>query len=219
MNKPRQSDGRIVPVNALNKSGETEAEVREERRPAKRNALQDPMSQTQSWNQDMPAALERIRQAVRRNRKEKLTALYHHVYAVPHLRAAYEQLQRRAAAGVDGETWQTYGQELEPRLQDLSDRLRRGAYQALPVRRVYIPKPDGRQRPLGIPALEDKIVQSVTAQVCTAIWEEEFLGFSYGFRPGRNPHNALDALTVGIERKRVRWVLDADLRAFFDWAS
>jgi group II intron reverse transcriptase/maturase len=177
------------------------------------------MSQTQSWTNDMPEVLERIRQAVRRNRKEKLTALYHHVYAVPHLRAAYDQLQRQAAAGVDGETWQTYGQGLEARLTDLSNRLRRGAYRALPVRRVYIPKPDGRQRPLGIPALEDKLVQSVTAQICTAIWEEEFLGFSYGFRPGRNPHGALDALTVGIEGKRVSWVLDADLRAFFDTLS
>ncbi|MBP7690452.1 MAG: hypothetical protein KA764_00965 [Anaerolineales bacterium] len=156
----------------------------------------------------MPLVLERIRQAVRRNRKEKLTALYHHVYAVLHLRAAYHQLQRQAAAGVDGETWQTYGQGLEARLTALSERLRRGEYRALPVRRVYIPKPDGRQRPLGIPALEDKIVQSVTAQICTVIWEEEILGFSYGFRPGRNPHNALDALTVGIEGKRVSWVLD-----------
>ncbi len=219
MNKPRQSDGRVVPENGPNKSGETEAEAREGRRPAKRNVLQDPMSQTQSWTNDMPVVLERIRQAVRRNRKEKLTALYHHVYAVPHLRAAYDQLQRQAAAGVDGETWQTYGQGLEARLTDLSHRLRRGAYRALPVRRVYIPKPDGRQRPLGIPALEDKIVQSVTAQICTAIWEEEFLGFSYGFRPGRNPHSALDALTVGIEGKRVSWVLDADLRAFFDTLS
>ena len=219
MNKPRQSDGRVVPENAPNKSGEAEAEAREGRRPAKRNARQDPMSQTQSWTDDMPVVLERIRQAVRRNRKEKLTALYHHVYAESHLRAAYEQLQRQAAAGVDGETWQTYGQGLEARLTDLSNRLRRGAYRALPVRRVYIPKPDGRQRPLGIPALEDKIVQSVTAQICTAIWEEEFLGFSYGFRPGRNPHGALDALTVGIEGKRVSWVLDADLRAFFDTLS
>jgi len=140
---------------------------------------------------------------------------------VPHLRAAYQQLQRQAAAGVDGETWQTYGQGLEARLSDLSNRLRRGAYRALPVRRGYIPKPDGRQRPLGIPALEDtlRVVQSVTAQICTAIGEEEFLGFSYGFRPGRNPHGALDALTVGIEGKRVSWVLDADLRAFFDTLS
>lgn len=208
MNEPRQSDGRVVPENGPNKSGITEAEAREGRRPAKRNVLHDPMSQTQSWTDDMPLVLERIRQAVRRNRKEKLTALYHHVYAVLHLRAAYHQLQRQAAAGVDEETWQTYGQGLEARLTALSERLRRGAYRALPVRRVYIPKPDGRQRPLGIPALEDKIVQSVTAQICTVIWEEEILGFSYGFRPGRNPHNALDALTVGIEGKRVSWVLD-----------
>jgi group II intron reverse transcriptase/maturase len=167
----------------------------------------------------MTAALARIRLAVRRARTDKLTALYHHVYHVDHLRAAYFALKREAAPGVDGETWQHYGQDLEANLQDLSGRLRRGAYRATPVRRGYIPKPDGRQRALGVPALEDKIVQSVTAQICSAIWEEEFLGFSYGFRPGRNPHHALDALTVGIERKRVNWVLDADLRGFFDTLS
>ena len=182
-------------------------------------ASQSPMPRTQSRMTGMSATLERLRLAVRRDRKVKLTALYHHVYNVDHLREAYCRLKRDAAPGVDGETWQHYGQDLEKNLQDLSARLQRGAYRATPVRRTYIAKADGRQRPLGIPALEDKIVQSVTAQILSVIWEEEFLGFSYGFRPGRNPHNALDALTVGIERKCVRWVLDADLRAFFDTLS
>jgi group II intron reverse transcriptase/maturase len=167
----------------------------------------------------MKEALERIRQAVRRDRKAKLTALYHQVYNIDHLREAYYQLQRKAAAGIDGETWEHYGQNREENLRDLSDRLRRRAYRVTPGRRVYIPKGDGRQRPLGIPALEDKIVQSVTAQILSVIWEEEFLGFSYGFRPGRSPHHGLDALTVGIERKRVRWVLEADIREFYETLS
>jgi group II intron reverse transcriptase/maturase len=167
----------------------------------------------------MPVVLERIRKAVQRDKEGKLTALYHHVYNIEHLKAAYYQLKKKAAAGVDGETWQHYGQELEANLEDLSERLGRGAYRAAPVRRVYIPKADGRLRGLGIPALEDKIVESVVAQIFSVIWEEEFLGFSYGFRPGRSPHLALDALTVGIERKRVRWVLEVDIRAYFDTIS
>lgn len=178
--------------------------------------MMDGHRQSEGREDGMTAALARIRLAVRRERKDRLTTLYHHVYNVAHLREAYFRLKREAAPGVDGETWQHYGQDVEAHLQDLSGRLRRGAYRATPVRRVYIPKPDGRQRPLGVPALEDKIVRSVTAQICSTIWEEEFLGFSYGFRPGRSPHNALDALTVGIERKRVNWVLDADIRGFFD---
>jgi group II intron reverse transcriptase/maturase len=177
------------------------------------------MPWTQSQMMGMRATLERLRLAVRRDKGDRLTSLYHHVYNVDHLREAYYGLKRQAAPGVDGETWQHYGQDLEKHLQDLSERLQRGAYRATPVRRTYIAKADGRQRPLGIPALEDKIVQYVMAQIFSVIWEEEFLGFSYGFRPGRNPHKALDALTVGIERKRVEWVLDADLRAFFDTLS
>jgi len=191
----------------------------EGRRPAKGNAFQPAMPRTQSREDGMEAALERIRQAVERDKEAKFTALYHHVYNVDHLREGYFNLKRQAAPGVDGETWQHYGQDLESHLQDLSERLQRGAYWATPVRRVYIPKADGRQRPLGIPALEDKIVQSVTAQIFTVIWEAEFLGFSYGFRPRRSPHNALDALTVGITQKRVNWVLDADIRGFYDTIS
>ncbi len=167
----------------------------------------------------MKEALARIRKAVRRDRKAKLTALYHHVYNIDHLREAYYGLKRNAAAGVDGETWQHYGQSLEENLRNLSERLGRRAYRATPVRRVYIPKSDGRQRPLGILALEDKVVQSVTVQILSVIWEEEFLGFSYGFRPGRSPHQGLDALAVGIQRKRVRWVLDADIQGFYDTLS
>jgi group II intron reverse transcriptase/maturase len=138
------------------------------------------------------------------------------VYDVTRLRAAYLALKRDAAAGVDGETWQSYGQTLEANLQELSDRLKRGAYRARPVRRAYIPKADGRQRPLGVPALEDKLVQRAVVEVLNAIYETDFLGFSYGFRPGRSPHHALDALTVGLDTRRVNWVLDADIRGFFD---
>ena len=156
-----------------------------------------------------PSALERVRQAAERDRKERFTALLHHVYDIEHLRAAYFALKRDAAPGVDGETWQHYGEALEENLQDLSGRLKRGAYRAKPVRRAYIPKADGRQRPLGVPTLEDKIVQRATVEVLNAIYETDFLGFSYGFRPGRSPHNALDALYVGLLTKKVNWVLDA----------
>lgn len=215
----RQSDGRVVPEKSPNALQPRGAEGMEGRRPAKGNAVQPAMPRTQSRDNGMGAALERIRQAVERDKRAKLTALYHHVYNIDHLREGYFNLKRQAAPGVDGETWQQYGQDLESNLQDLSRRLRRGAYRATPVRRVYIPKADGRQRPLGIPALEDKIVQWVTAQIVSTIWEAEFLGFSYGFRPGRNPHNALDALTVGITQKRVNWMLDADIRGFYDTIS
>jgi group II intron reverse transcriptase/maturase len=138
------------------------------------------------------------------------------VYNVDRLRAAFRALKPGAAAGIDGQTWRSYGQDLERNLQDLSDRLKRGAYRAKPVRRVYIPKPDGRQRPLGVPVLEDKLVQRATTEVLQTVHETDFKGFSYGFRPGRGAHHALDALTVGIKRKKVNWVLDADIRAFFD---
>jgi group II intron reverse transcriptase/maturase len=149
----------------------------------------------------------------------QFTTLWHHVYDVARLREAYLSLKRQAAPGVDGETWQHYGEDLEDNLQDLSDRLRRGAYRAKPVRRVYLPKSDGRQRPIGVPTLEDKIVQRTTSEVLSAVYEADFKGFSYGFRPGRSPHEALDALTVGIRTKRVNWVLDADIRGFFDAIS
>jgi group II intron reverse transcriptase/maturase len=149
----------------------------------------------------------------------RFTALWHHVYDPARLRDAYLGLKREAAAGVDAMTWQEYGEGLEQRLQDLSERLKRGAYRARPVRRVHIPKPDGRQRPIGIPALEDKLVQRATVEVLQAIYEVDFLGFSYGFRPGRSQHHALDALSVAITHTKVNWLLDADIRAFFDSIS
>src|SRR4030042_3987704 len=217
MNGHGQSDGSIVSKKSLNKP--KGAEGMERRRPAEGNGRQTPILRTQSREKRMKETLERIREAVRRDRKAKLTALYHHVYNIDHLREAYYGLKRNAAAGIDGETWQHYGQNLEENLRDLSERLGRRAYRATPVRRVYIPKGDGRQRPLGIPALEDRIVQSVTAQILSVIWEEEFLGVSYGCRPGRSPHHGLDALTVGIERRQVRWVLDADIQGFYESLS
>ena len=167
----------------------------------------------------MQKVLMHIREAVKKDKEAKLTSLYHHVYNVDHLKEAYFGLKKKAAPGVDGETWQHYGENLTANLKDLSDRLARGAYRALPVRRKYIPKPDGRQRPLGVPALEDKIVQSATAQILSVIWEEEYMGFSYGYRPGKSPHHALDAVAVGIDQKRVNWVLDADIRRFIDTIS
>jgi len=162
------------------------------------------------------SALERVRHAARRDRKKRFTALLHHVYNPDMLRTAYLSLKRDAAPGVDGETWRHYGEDLEANLQDLSARLKRGAYRAKPVRRVYIPKADGRHRPLGVTALEDKVVQRATVEVLHAIDETGFLGFSYGFRPGRSQHNALDALYTGLLTRRVNWVLDTDIRGFFD---
>jgi len=163
-------------------------------------------------------ALERIRQAARERKKERFTALLHHI-SIEHLEAAFFALKENAAPGVDGLTWRDYEQQLERKLEDLHARIHRGAYRALPSRRVFIPKPDGRQRPLAVAAFEDKIVQRATAAVLNAIYEEDFLGFSYGFRPGRGAHDALDALVVGIERKKVNWILDADIRSFFDEIS
>jgi RNA-directed DNA polymerase len=161
-------------------------------------------------------ALARVRQAACRDKQLRFTTLLHHVYNPATLREAYFGLKRDAAPGVDGQTWQAYGQDLEANLLDLSARLKRGAYRAQPARRAYIPKPDGRQRPLGVTTLEDKLVQRATVRVLNAIYETDFLGFSYGFRPGRSQHHALDALYTGLLTKKVNWVLDADIRGFFD---
>ena len=191
------------------------AEGMEGREQAKGNA--GPQNTLRAQNRGgVCSAWERIRQAARTNKERRFTTLLHHVYNIETLREAYFGLKREAAPGVDGETWQTYGEQLEFNLADLSDRLRRGAYRAKPVRRVFIPKPDGRQRPLGVTTLEDKVVQRALVMVLNCIYEVDFLGFSYGFRPGRKAHDALDALCLGIERKRVDWVLDADIRGFFD---
>jgi group II intron reverse transcriptase/maturase len=191
------------------------AEVVEERGLAKGNSDQQNRSRTQR-RVDLQRALDRVREAAQRDRGLRFTTLWHHVYDVERLREAYLGLKRNSAAGVDGETWRHYGEDLEENLRDLAARLKRGAYQAKPVRRVYLPKPDGRQRPIGVPVLEDKIVQRATVEVLNAVYETDFLGFSYGFRPGRSQHHALDALTVGIKRRKVNWVLDADIRGFYD---
>ena len=218
MNSRGKSDSLIVPRKSPNKAEEPAAEAMEGRGLAKGKPCESDAPRTQCRT-SAPSALERLRKAAQGDRKQRFTALLHHVYDVDRLRKAYLSMRREAAAGVDGETWQHYGENLEANLRDLSARLRRGAYRAKPVRRVYIQKVDGRQRPLGVPALEDKIVQRAVVEVLNAIYETDFLGFSYGFRPGRSPHQALDALTVGIERRRVNWVLDADIRGFFDAIS
>jgi RNA-directed DNA polymerase len=209
-----KSDSSVVPEKPPNKAGRPAAEVVEGRGLAKGNPPESNTSRTQR-REDVPSALERIRQAARKDRKQRFTALLHHVYEVERLRAAYLGIKRDAAAGIDGETWRHYGENLEGNLLDLSERLKQGAYRAKPVRRAYIPKTDGRMRPLGVPSLEDKIVQRAVVEVMNAIYEEDFLGFSYGFRPGRSPHQALDAVAVGIGTKKMNWVLDADIRDFF----
>jgi retron-type reverse transcriptase len=169
--------------------------------------------------ESVPSVRDRIRQAAETDKGRRFTALYHHVYDIRNLRQAYFGLKRDAAPGVDGETWRAYGEQLEANLADLSERLRQGAYRAKPVRRVLIPKPDGRQRPLGVTTLEDKVVQRALVTVLNCIYEVDFLGFSYGFRPGRHQHQALDALFVGITKRKVNWVLDADIRGYFDAIS
>ena len=190
------------------------AEVGEGRELAKGNAGQQNRVRTQC-RVALSRALDRGRQAAKES-GTRLTALWHQVYSIDRRREAYHSLKHKAAPGVDGQTWATYGEQLETNLRDLSDRLKRGAYHAPPVERVYIPKADGRQRPIGKPTLEDKIVQRATVEVLNAIYEQEVLGFSYGARPGRNPHHALDAVTVGMEKRNINWVLDADIRGFYD---
>jgi RNA-directed DNA polymerase len=215
MNGRGKSDRSIVPGKPPNEAERTAEEVVEERDLAKGNLVEGNAFRTQGRG-DARSALERVRRAARTDRKRRFTALFHHVYNVERLRDAYLAVKRDASAGVDGETWRHYGEALEGNLADLAGRLKRGAYQAKPVRRVYIPKPDGRQRPLGVPTLEDKIVQRAVVEVLNAIYEQDFVGFSYGFRPGRSQHQALDALLVAIDRTQVNWVLDADICGFFD---
>jgi retron-type reverse transcriptase len=214
-NGREKSDRAVVPAKSPNKAERSAAEAMEGRALAKGNSQERNAVRTQSRTA-ATSALERVRQAATKDKKQRFTALQHHVNDVERLRLAYRSVKRDAAAGIDGETWRHYGEDLEGNLMGLSERLRRGAYRANPVRRAFIPKADGRQRPLGIPTLEDKIVQRATAEVLNAIYETDFLGFSYGFRPGRNQHEALDALAVGIWARKVKWVLDADIRSFFD---
>jgi RNA-directed DNA polymerase len=209
-----ESDSAIVAVKPTNA---TDAEPAEPRAEAKGNAGQRSTDRAQDRTA-VSQGLERIRQAARLGKTEKFTTLLHHV-STAHLEQAFLELKEDAAPGMDGLTWRDYEADLDRHLEDLHGRVHRGAYRALPSRRVYIPKPDGRQRPLAVAALEDKIVQRATAAVLNAIYEEDFLGFSYGFRPGRGAHDALDALVVGIGSRKVNFILDADIRSFFDTVS
>jgi group II intron reverse transcriptase/maturase len=209
-----KSDCAVVPVNRPNKGRHIPAEVGEGRAQMKENIDQSHMLPTQC-GKGMSQGLDGVRKAAKERRQERFTALLHHLN-VDLLRDSFYALKRGASPGVDGVTWQEYETGLEDRLMDLHRRVHRRAYRAQPSRRVYIPKADGRQRPLGIAALEDKIVQQAVVTILNQIYEVDFKGFSYGFRPRRSPHQALDALAVGLERKKVNWVLDADIRGFFD---
>jgi group II intron reverse transcriptase/maturase len=209
-----KSDCAVVPVNRPNKGGQLPAEAGEGRAQMKENIDQPHMLLTQS-GKGMSQGLDGVRKAAKERRQERFTALLHHLN-LDLLRDSFYALKRQASPGVDGVTWQEYETGLEDRLIDLHSRVHRGTYRAQPSRRVYIPKADGRQRPLGIAALEDKIVQQAVVAILNQIYEVDFKGFSYGFRPGRSPHQALDALSVGISRKKVNWMLDADIRGFFD---
>jgi group II intron reverse transcriptase/maturase len=213
MHERGKSDSPVVPAKPPNNAAQAVAEAAEERGLAKGNTA----SKTRPGHraeQGVPSALDRVRRVAQQDKEARFTALLHHV-DVDRLRAAYRAIRPSAAPGVDGVTWQDYGQDLEANLRDLHARVHRGAYRARPSRRAYIPKADGRQRPLDIASLEDKIVQRAVVEVLNAIYEADFLGFSYGFRPGRSPHHALDALATGILRKQVSWVLDADFRGYF----
>ena len=214
-----KSDRGVVPKKLPNKAVgaiPAAAEVVEGRPRAKGNALVARMSRRTSRAYDMHTALDGIRQTARGRRDARFDNLLFHIYAVERLRAAYFAVKRDAAAGVDGQTWHGYGEALEANLLDLSDRLARGGYRPQPVKRAYIDKADGSKRPLGVPALEDKIVQRASVEVLNAIYEQDFLGFSYGFRPGKSAHNALDAVAVGVSARKVNWILDADISKFFD---
>jgi RNA-directed DNA polymerase len=209
-----KSDCAVLPLNRPNKEGQPSAEVAEGRARTGENIVQSHMLPTQS-GKGMSLGLRGVRQVATERGQKRFTALLHHLI-VTLLRDSFYALKRQASPGVDGVAWQEYEIGLEDRLRDLHSRVHRGAYRARPSRRVYIPKADGRQRPSGIAALEDKIVQQAVVTILNQIYEVDFKGFSYGFRPGRSPHQALDALHVGIHRKRVNWVLDADIRGFFD---
>jgi len=209
-----ESDCAVVPVKRPNKAEQSAAEVVEGRAQTKENDAGPGTSPTRSGER-VSQGLGGVRQVAREKKQERFTALLHHL-TIDLLRESYYALKRNAAPGVDGVRWGEYEDGLEDRLTDLQGRVHRGAYRAQPSRRVYIPKADGRQRPLGIAALEDKIVQQAVVTILNEIYEVDFRGFSYGFRPGRSPHQALDALNAGIQRKRVNLILDADIRGFFD---
>jgi RNA-directed DNA polymerase len=221
MHEREKSDPAIGAGKPTNKADATSvaeaAEPVEQRAGTEGNAREQSTHRTQS-RERVSQALDRVRQAARLRKEEKFTALFHHL-SIDLFRESFFALKRDAAPGVDGLTWRTYEVDLDRNLTDLHSRVHRGAYRALPSRRTYIPKADGRQRPLAVAALEDKIVQRATVAVLNCIYEEEFVGFSYGFRPKRGQHNALDALCVGITTKKVNFIFDADVRSFFDEVS
>jgi len=217
MDGQEKSDSGIVAAKPTNKAGRPAAELVEPRPGTKGSAEQQRTHRTQSRDR-MSQSLDRVRKAARLRKKDQFTALLHHIN-VDTLRTAFYALKRKAAPGADGMTWQDYEADLEPRLEDLHIRVQRGAYRPQPSRRTYIPKADGKQRPLAIAALEDKIVQGATVLVLNAIYEGDFCGFSYGFRPGRGPHDALDALCVAIDQRRMSWIIDADIQNFFGAVS
>ena len=217
MHSREKSDSVVVAMKPTNKAGRPAAEPVEPRTGTERNSDQQSTLRTQGRAR-VSQALGRVRQAAKQRKKEKFTTLLHHI-TTDLLREAFFALKRDAAPGADGVTWEDYGTDLEPKLEALHDRVHRGAYRAQPARRRYIPKADGKQRPLAVAALEDKIIQKATAAVLNAIYEEEFLGFSYGFRPKRGQHDALDALVVGITSRKVNFILDADISKFFDTVS
>ena len=214
MHGREKSDSAIVAGKPTNKAVLIAAEPVERRAGAKGNASQQSTDRAQN-RATVSQALERIRKVAKERKKERFIALFHHI-SIDLLDEAFYELKENAAAGVDGLTWRDYEQDLERNLEDLHVRVHRGAYRALPSRRVYIPKPDGRQRPLAVAALEDKIVQRATAAALNAIYEEDFLGFSYGFRPDRGAHDALDALVVAVQSRKVNFIVDADIQSFFD---
>ena len=214
MHAREESDRAVVPVKPPNKGARAPAEAAEGRAWTRKNDAKTGTSPTQGGERVSPG-LGGVRRVAQARKQERFTALLHHL-TVELLRSSFAALKRNAATGVDGVSWGEYEDGLEARLAGLHDRIHGGVYRAKPSRRVYIPKADGRQRPLGIAALEDKIVQQAVVTILNEVYEADFRGFSYGFRPGRSPHQALDALSVGIERKRVNWILDADIRGFFD---
>jgi group II intron reverse transcriptase/maturase len=214
MHGHEKSDRSVVPASSPNKVGLPAAEAGEGSGLGKENATSKPRPGHRA-GPSVLRALDRVRRVAKQDKDVRFTALLHHV-DVDRLKDAFWALNPKAATGVDGVTWQDYEEDLDANLRDLHDRVHRGAYRARPSRRVYIPKVDGRQRPLGVAALEDKILQRAVVEVLNAVYETDFLGFSYGFRPGRSPHQALDALATGIVRKKVNFVLDADIRGFFD---
>src|SRR6202162_5443098 len=217
MHDSEKSDSGVVAMKPTNKAGRPAAESVEPRPGTKGNADQQNTHRTQGRAR-VTQALDRVRRAAKQWKKEQFTALLHHMN-VDLLRTAFYALKRKAAPGVDGVTWEDYEADLEPRLEGLHRRVHRGAYRPQPSRRTYIPKADGKQRPLAIAALEDKTVQGATVMLLNAIYEGDFCGFSYGFRPGRGPHDALDALSTAIKIKRVNWILDANIRNFFGAVS